>query len=172
MEFFPEEVGSFKFAAILSLYEVEMKLAIVIRHSSLNGMARACRHSYDPYKPFMIHEEITRHILTQTDCDIYAEKPYISRQSVEDSADTRILLGHSRQLTIGRVKTISPDEQNDPQDVDPDIIKVESDSGSYAENNGGDRDCVRGHTESGCDLSPNEADRAIEDKVKGLLSVH
>ena len=67
--------------------------------------------------------------------EIYGNKPEIAAHTVEYTAQTRILLGHSSQLAVGAIKRIGPHQQQHTHYVEPHhlgLIEIEQHTACHA----------------------------------------
>ena len=133
MKLLPQRLGILQFGACLALEEEEMELTVDVGHGSLLGMAHTGKDSEHPDGPLMGHEELRRIVLAKTDGYVDGYKPEVGADTVEDTPQPGILLRHASELSVGTVVGIGPHEQENADEVYPEIIVVESDAGAYAD---------------------------------------
>ena len=120
----------------------------------------------------MSDEKLRSDILAEADGGVNDKEPDVAAEAVEDAPQARVLVSHARQLAVGAVKAVGPDEEKHTCDVDPHIVKIEGDAGCDAEDDGGDGDGIWCYAESPREASPHISYGAIESEVNVLLGVH
>ncbi len=149
-----------------------MKLAIVVGHSRLLCMTQAGDCGNGPNQPRMLREKRRGDIFSKADGNVYRSEPKIAAQAVENTPDSRVLMRHPRKLAVCAVEGVSPHEEEHPDDINPYIIEIKSNSGADADKNRGDGDDVGLYAQRGGKDGPAVADGAIEREVDMLLGVH
>ena len=148
-----------------------MELAVVIGHGRLLGMAEAGDNGYHPDEPGMGHEKGRGDILAQAYGHVDGGEPQVAGHSVQDAAYARVLLGHARQLAVGTVESVGPDQQQHAYRVNPQLVGVEGDAGANAQEDRGDGDDVGSHAQTARQTGPGIAQGTVEGKVNVLLRV-
>ena len=104
-----------------------MNLTVVVGKTALNGMATKTGHDAEcPDFPAPLWHQSER------DSKVDADKPEVASLTIQDSAQGTLLVGKTCQLSIATVINICPDEQEDTQDVNCQIVEIEADARSYA----------------------------------------
>ena len=143
-----------------------MNLAVVVGQTALNGMATKAGHDAEsPDFPAPLRHQSER------DGKVDADKPEVASRTIQNSAQGTLLVGKTCQLSVATVINICPDEQEDAQDVNSQIVEIEADARSYAEKDGKNGHHVRGdmkHAEKSC---PLVTDGTIEININMLLGI-
>ena len=143
-----------------------MDLTVVVGKTALNGMAAESGDDAEcPDLPAPLRHQ------TEGDGEVDADKPEVASCAIQDSAQGTLLVGESCQLTVATVINISPDKQEDAQDVDCQIIEIEADARSYAEEDGKNGHHVWGDVKHAEESRPLVTNRAIEVNINVLLGI-
>ena len=81
-------------------------------------------------------------------------------------------MGHARQLSVGAVKRIGPDEQEHSDHIEPELRKIEEHSGSQSQKDGCYGYGIRGNAEFFCQTGPGISYGPVESEVYVFLGVH
>ena len=105
--------GAVEFAAAFTLEDEEVELPIVVGHRALQSVAHACGDRQGPYYPVVMAEEVAQPSvakvqLSEDESEVDGNKPQVATHAVEYAANLRILLGDARQLTVGAIVGVGP----------------------------------------------------------------
>ena len=143
-----------------------MNLTVVVGKTALDGMAAEAGNDAEcPDLPAPLRHQ------TEGDGEVDADKPEVAGSAIQDSAQGTFLVGESCQLTVAAIIYVCPNEQEDAQDIDCQIVEIEADARSYAEEDGKNGHHVWGDVKHAEESRPLVANGAIEVNINVLLGI-
>ncbi len=163
-----------EFAASLAEEEEEVNLPVVVGVHALILMAYDAGDGTDDKRedaPVVVGEGDVHLPYSEHQAGVDGNEPRIASHTVEHTPHERTLVGEARQLTVGRVAEIGCHEQQNTDDVERELGKVEHHSCRSTENHRNDGDGVGTDAHLGADEGDDETGRTIEHGVEPLLGV-
>ena len=180
--FFPGKGGQFgaefleivEFAAAFAFQEIKVNVAVIVGQLALLAVADKTgkgAQQPNPNAPIYVSARHRLPLQAQANGGVDKEKPNVAGKAVENAPPTGFLARHTRQLSVGTVVEISPNEQQHAASVEPKIFKIEQHAGCRAEDNGKDGDDVGVRVETVEKVGPHQSERAREMYVQPFFCV-
>ena len=99
------------------------------------------------------------------------DEPEVAGCTVEDAAESGLLAGHACQLSVAAVVGVGPDEQQDADGIELQVVEAEHNAGTHSEEDGENGHCVGRHAKLLEQQGPCIAHRAIEIDVYMLFRI-
>ena len=157
--------GVGQLAAVFALQEEEVDVPVVVGHGRLAAVEEAGEEGEGPDPEAPLGRQ------AQADGGVDGDKPNVARQPVEDTPQRAFLPRHPRQLAVGAVERVGPDQQEHADHVDQEVARIEAHSGQDADEDAGDRHAIRRDAEAAEQERPAVADRPVEMDVDELFRV-
>ena len=164
-----------EFTARLALEEIQVDIAVVVGELALLAVTNETRHGAeqpDEDAPIVVRQEGDGVVHeASANGEIDAEEPDIASKTIEYAAPARLLARHTRQLAIGTIVEVGPDEQEYSADVHPQVFKIETDGRGNTQEDAENRHNVGMHAQLVKEARPKIAQRTCEIDVQPLFGI-